>query len=451
MANLFLTAVLFILNNQYPLLCTRSNVMLERIYRIKVLRSTDPHHSFKHFVVWGFYLMKAVIYTYLAILPLRGLAMGNILSAEQFPAEYLTTEYLYIDPLITLGVLNFTFFDQKTMFATTLLALFALYIDYSLSFQSNLAITRMMYEINIGNIEEITKLNGLLALIFFFLFTFLFLFVDLPTWPVISFAFFDCVLITYCAWNAVRMGFFSLHVIAMQAFIARGRVGELNGAITGAVQSCRTVAKTGGGNNKAAALQLKRAVAIFRQEHRHLHEVAVTINDLVSSRLMIVTFLTNIFNNVMMIAKLIFEPLLPMEAAAVFLIILAQTTISLPACFVQITWAKALYSEASIHLLYVSQPMLTNDEQSGAKFGNNNGLGDGGLFGAVMLVEKLKLNLYFELVCTQSSFMFTLGQLGGISKKSLFEFFLGYSGFILYASKMFIRNRLVKNAALANL
>ena len=216
-------------------------------------------------------------------------------------------------------------------------------------------------------------LLGLLALIFFFLFTFLFLFVDLPTWPVISFAFFDCVLITYCAWNAVRMGFFSLHVIAMQAFIARGRVGELNGAITGAVQSCRTAAKTGGGNNKAAVLQLKRAVATFRREHRHLLEVAVTINDLVSSRLMIVTFLTNIFNNVMMIAKLIFEPLLPMEAAAVFLIILAQTAISLPACFVQITWAKALYSEESIHLLYVSQPMLTNDEQSGAKFGVDNG------------------------------------------------------------------------------
>ncbi len=299
-------------------------------------------------------------------------------------------------------------------------------------------------------------LLGLLALIFFFLFTFFFLFADLPTWPVISFAFFDCVLITYCAWNAVRMGFFSLHVIAMQAFIARGRVGELNGAITGAVQSCRIVAKTGGGNNKAAALQLKRAVAIFRREHRHLHEVAVTINDLVSSRLMIVTFLTNIFNNVMMIAKLIFEPLLPMEAAAVFLIILAQTTISLPACFVQITWAKALYSEASIHLLYVSQPMLTNDEQSGAKFGNNNGtahqskksglkkqasfggvfqkrptlgLGDGGLFGAVMLMEKLKLNLYFELVCTQSPFMFTLGQLGGISKKSLYEVLLFFALF----------------------
>lgn len=160
MANIFLTAVLFILNNQYPLLCTRSNVMLERIHRIKVLRSTDPHHSFEHFVVWGFYLIKAVIYSYLAILPMRGLAMGNILSAEQFPTEYLTTEYLYIDPLITLGVLNFHFFDQKTMFATTLLALFAIYIDYSLSFQSNLAITGMMYEINIGNIEEISKLNS---------------------------------------------------------------------------------------------------------------------------------------------------------------------------------------------------------------------------------------------------------------------------------------------------
>ncbi|KAH9407080.1 hypothetical protein TYRP_023781, partial [Tyrophagus putrescentiae] len=65
------------------------------------------------------------------------------------PAEYLTTEYLYIDPLITLGVLNSPSLT-KTMFATTLLALFASTLTHSLSFQSNLAITRMMYEINIG-------------------------------------------------------------------------------------------------------------------------------------------------------------------------------------------------------------------------------------------------------------------------------------------------------------
>ncbi len=171
MANLFLTAILFLLNNQYPLLCTRSNVMLERIHRIKVLRSTDPQHSFEHFVVWGFYLMKAVVYSYLAIIPLRGAYMRYLLSFELDPTSgvllrsnvlnsgYLATEYVHVDPLMTLSVLNFHFLDQKTMFATSLLALFALYIDYSLSFQSNLAITAMMYEINIGNIREITSLN----------------------------------------------------------------------------------------------------------------------------------------------------------------------------------------------------------------------------------------------------------------------------------------------------
>ncbi len=209
----------------------------------------------------------------------------------------------------------------------------------------------------------------------------------------------------YGSWNAVRMGFFSLHVIAMQAFITQGRIAELNSAISASITQSRMA---------RSALPLKRAVALFRREHRHLLRVAVAINDLVSSRLMIVTFLTNIFNNVMMIAKLIFElPLLSAEAAVVFLIILAQTVISLPACFVQITWAKALYSEASIHLLYVSQPMLREIEEQKPTFGS--------LFGTVMLVEKLKLNLYFELVCTRMPFIFTLGQLGGISKKSLYE------------------------------
>ncbi len=221
----------------------------------------------------------------------------------------------------------------------------------------------------------------------------------------------DGILLGYCAWNGVRMGFFSLHVISMQAFITRGRISELNTAISASIFQSKI---------SKSALPLKRAVALFRKEHRHLLRVAVTINDLVSSRLLIITFLTNIFNNVMMIAKLIFElPFLSAEAAVVFLIILAQTAISLPACFVQITWAKALYSGASINLLYISQPMLREMIEEGKMQQQNSNFG--GLFGTVMLIEKLKLNLYFELVCTQKPFIFTLGQLGGISKKSLYE------------------------------
>ncbi len=160
----------------------------------------------------------------------------------------------------------------------------------------------------------------------------------------------DGILLGYVTWNGFRMGFFSLHVIAMQTFFICGRISELNTTISASIIQSKV---------SKSALPLKRAIALYRQEHRHLLQIAVTFNNQVSSQLMMVTFLTNIFYNVIMITKLIFElPLLSAETAVFILIILAQTVFTLLACLVQIAWAKALVSGFSIHLLYVSQPML---------------------------------------------------------------------------------------------
>lgn len=257
---------------------------------------------------------------------------------------------------------------------------------------------------------------------FVILFLLLLLFVYVIHLPplTIAIAILDGTFLGYGAWNAVRIGFFSLHVISMQAFIAQGVVRELNDDIYGAFKTA--ISKKGLKTTSSLALfSLKQAVARYQREHRHLLEVAVGINNLVASKLMIITFVTNIFTNVIMIAKLIFElPFLSAEAAVVFLIILAQTAISLPACAVQISWTKALYSKRSIHLLFLSQPILkengilpAQDQTSKPQTRD--------LFATLMIVAKLKLNLYFELVCTQNQFMFTLGQLGKISKKSDYE------------------------------
>ncbi len=224
----------------------------------------------------------------------------------------------------------------------------------------------------------------------------------------------DGILISYGVWNNLRMGTFSLHISAMQAFITSGRISELNASISASIIKFKV---------SKSVLPLRRALSLYRKEHRHLLQIAGLINDQLFSRLIMVAFLTIIFNNVMMIAKLIFElPLLSTEAAVAFMCIFFQTVFSLIACDMQITWAKALYSGTSIHLLYISQPMLRQmiEEQKPQKQQQQNS-NFGGLFGIVMLIEKLKLNLYFELVCTRKPFIFTLGQLGGISKKSLYE------------------------------
>ncbi len=240
-------------------------------------------------------------------------------------------------------------------------------------------------------------------------------FIHLPGWAM-AIAIVDAILMSYGEWNSLRMGFFVFHIIGMQAFITRGRICELNSSISAFIFQSKV---------SKSALPLRRALARYRQEHCHLLRIAVTINDLVSSRLMIAAFLTNIFINVMLIAKLIFElPLRSAEAAVVILIIFAQTVFALLASLVQIAWSKALVSESSIHLLYISQPMLRvmfKDQRQQQQQTSSNFRG---LFSTVMLIEKLKLSFYFELVCTRKPFKFTLGHLGGISKKSFFEVWL---------------------------
>lgn len=159
--NIIVKGLFFLLNNPYWLICERSNVMLEKIYSIKIIQTKEGFFkSFNHFSVYSFYAFKGVLYTYLLIIPIRGAILRNLIISERISPGYLAVTYLHIDPIMTLGVLKFHFIDDKTILATSLLALFALYIDYSLTFQSDLPTTQMMYEINIDNIEHITALNA---------------------------------------------------------------------------------------------------------------------------------------------------------------------------------------------------------------------------------------------------------------------------------------------------
>lgn len=123
--------------------------------------------------------------------------------------------------------------------------------------------------------------------VIFFLLLMLFVYgIHLPP-RTIAIAVLDGTFLGYGSWNAVRMGFFSLHVISMQAFIARGRVSELNDALYGALKSLSSVPAMPspevnrtpfGSSSFAAYWRLKQAVGQYRREHRHLLMLAMAIN-----------------------------------------------------------------------------------------------------------------------------------------------------------------------------
>ena len=151
--------------------------------------------------------------------------------------------------------------------------------------------------------------------------------------------------------------------------------------------------------------KLKSRLTLFQMEHRKIQYVVQHCNSRLVSELMMVTFLTNILGNVVMIAKIIFDELLFAEQFLMFLFILIQTILSMQGCIGLISWAEALYK--SDRLLYKIQMILSN----------GNGFG----ICRSMIKSKLKLMLLYELVCTNDAFRFTLGSSGKISKKSLFE------------------------------
>ncbi len=186
----------------------------------------------------------------------------------------------------------------------------------------------------------------------------------------------------------------------------------------------------------------------FYQDYRCLLSLATTANNQLISRLLFTTLPANLPLILVIVGNLLLRSLPLVAILMIVMCSLAQTTRA-----VSITvFLTSIYSDfyRSDRLLYRIQLTLANYrfEYSTNKTENQNSkLQHQQQWrhfrqSSALLLDKLHLAVFYETVCTEKKFRFTLGPHTKISYRSMFEFLLIYSGSILYVAKMFKSGRL---------
>lgn len=122
-----------------PALCLRSSTLIVALRKINWQGKTPL--KFKalkclHYVyMMGFVLRTAALNLYL-------LQDGNL------------QDYLPFDPLFTILVIKYPFFNKYTTATVGLLSIFAAYIDYSIFFENTLQTTDILVEVYIENVRQ---------------------------------------------------------------------------------------------------------------------------------------------------------------------------------------------------------------------------------------------------------------------------------------------------------
>lgn len=207
-------------------------------------------------------------------------------------------------------------------------------------------------------------------------------------------------------WNSIREAFFTAHICLLFVICAKEQMTELNVSLKKQVQNFRL-----------------SGLHFFYQEYWSMLSFARHMNDLVISKLYFSIFVSNISVNIVMISNLLFQNLSIIEKLIMLVIISLQTILILFSSFGLSAWSSCFYQ--SNGLLYKVQLGLATNKKNVRLYKR-----------ALVITTKLKLMTFYEQVCTRKEFCFTMGCLGKISHKSLYEFALMYSCMILYVSKM---------------
>lgn len=217
-------------------------------------------------------------------------------------------------------------------------------------------------------------------------------------------------------WNALRQCFFLLHTLLLFVFLTVRHLGDLKDSLSIAV--------------KQSTLKMFqfRYLDHFYSEYRTLLNFAYTINQSLVSQLLFTIFASNMAINLVIIGNLLFRPLYRSEQLVMLAIVVLQTVLILSACLGLTIWSD--FFGQSDRLLYRAQLILLREK------------GDHVYRKLVLITAKLKLAAFYETVCTRDEFRFTLGYLGKINSKSLYEFIVVYTGVVMYVAKMVRRGRL---------
>ena len=207
----------------------------------------------------------------------------------------------------------------------------------------------------------------------------------------------DVLIIVYTCWNAIRMGFFCVAIIHLFRYYCSQHLNEMNRHLIVWLQLTN--------KSKRFPAHLKQHLAFFQREHHRLRSMAEHVNRKVASNLMFVTFFTNIAVNVVLLNILLMEQLQFAEQALILFFISSETILGMSGTEILISWADVLYKYDG--LLYRAQ---------GAIQRTANGFALPGI-----IAYKLRLQGFFELICTTRKFHFTLGPIAQITKRSLYE------------------------------
>ena len=256
-----------------------------------------------------------------------------------------------------------------------------------------------------------------IEVISFYFFIFLAL-IFIPFWIAISLAIYDELgfsllglagivdgaLLFYCIWNALRMGFFFINIASAFSYLCRHHMKELRDKL-GLIILIQPVFRRPAAL-KGKFLLLSIHLSLFQKEYHRLQSVTEYTNRVVASKLMFVTFLTNIAVHVVLLNLLLIERMKFGEEAMILFIVAFETVLGLTIIQVLISWAGAFYTRLD-HLIYRAQGIVRRRAN---------------IFSLpAIIVTKLRFQTFFELVCTKNKFHFTVGPISKINKRSLYE------------------------------
>ncbi len=248
---------------------------------------------------------------------------------------------------------------------------------------------------------------------------------------------FELTMMVYAAFNANRMGILGLsYCITPQMVISEHMrlLGEqLAEAMRPWVASWSRKRKWMGRRRRSskcfqprggrpAVLHLCGVIAHFRAEHTATMAHLMHLNRNVGSSFLGAAALSQLPINLWMVSSLLFKRQSRGEQGVMVALILIQLYLGAAARSVLVKLSSALYSpptlrllvRAQVQALVVSHTVLHKAVQLRQIFRTN--LEHGSLVRA-----KLKLATYYELLNTNEQFCFTMGPLGRLSKRGIFE------------------------------
>ena len=254
--------------------------------------------------------------------------------------------------------------------------------------------------------------------------------------------------------TAIRQCFFLMHIVSLVAYLSAQYCAQLNSwgnnlLVISSGHSKKRMKGEQQQQQQQQQQQVYRMLDFLHAEYWAMLRLSRHCDQKVISGLMFTTFACNITLNLVMVGHLLFKELSLSEQLVLVAITLLQLGFTLIGCASLIGWSTAFYR--SHRLLYSAQQMLAmrrEKEEEGPpagalKRGERVEWKGRQWQWQALIRAKLKLAAFYEMACPSSDqFHFRMGHLGKITRQTLFEFALFYTGMVLYVAKMVRKDRI---------